>query len=84
MQLFLVIIELPTCVFFVCKLIKKTKQTYLLCNSGIVLQTFYFQEINKGIAGLGEYSIASAYKDIQVIPIENIPTYSPEEIVTNL
>ena len=48
------------------------------------LQTFYFKEINRGTAGLGEYSIASAYKDIQVIPIENIPTYSPEEIVTNL
>ena len=48
------------------------------------MQKFYFKEINRGIAGLGEYSIASAYKDIQVIPIENIPTYSPEEIVTNL
>ncbi len=33
---------------------------------------------------MGEYSTASADKDIQVIPIENIPTYSPEEIVTNL
>ncbi len=41
------------------------------------LQTFYFKEINRGIAGLGEYSITSAYKDIKIIPIENIPTYSP-------
>ncbi len=38
------------------------------------LQTFYFKEINRDTAGLGEYSIASAYKDILVIPIDYLLT----------
>ena len=45
------------------------------------LQAFYFNEINRGIAGLGEYSIASSYSHIEVQTLAHLSTYSPEEIV---
>ncbi len=50
----------------------KEAPLYCMISSLYQLQTFYFKEINGGIAGLGEYSITSAYKDIKIIPIENI------------
>lgn len=51
------------------------------------LQAFYLNEINRGVAGLGEYTIASAYGSIQVQNLDSIAylaTHSPEEIVMRI
>ena len=48
------------------------------------LQAFYLNEIYRGIAGLEEYSIASAYSYIEVQTLAHLSTYSPEEIVMRL
>ena len=50
------------------------------------LQIFYCNEIKRGIVGLGEYTIASEYKNIEFQGLENVVylmALSPEDIVKN-
>lgn len=49
------------------------------------LQAYYYNEIQRGFIGIGEYHIAKPYASLRVdasLPIEYIPACSPEEIVT--
>ena len=51
------------------------------------LQIFYCNEIRRGIAGLGEYTIASEHKNIEVQGLENVAylkALSPDDIVKNI
>ena len=47
------------------------------------LQAFYFNEIKRGFAGLGEYNVVTRYQSLQldVFSCDYIPTNSPQEIV---
>ncbi len=47
------------------------------------LQAFYANEIKRGLAGLGEYTIAQQYTSLKLDEptIECLPAYSPNEIV---
>ena len=50
------------------------------------LQAFYLNETKRGLAGLGEYTIASKYKSLQLdqLAIQYLPTSSPEDIVKRI
>lgn len=49
------------------------------------LQAYYYNEIQRGFTGIGEYHIAKPYASLRVdasLHVEYIPACSPEEIVT--
>lgn len=50
------------------------------------LQAFYCNEIKRGLARLGEYTLAPEYKSLQIdgFHLEYIPTKTPEEIVQGI
>lgn len=50
------------------------------------LQAFYYNEIKRGLAGLGEYTIALQYTALKLgeSSLTYIPTRSPDEIVKSI
>lgn len=48
------------------------------------LQVFYCKEIKRGLAGLGQYTLAPMHTSIMVQEAECLPSLSPEDIVKNI
>ena len=48
------------------------------------LQAYYYNEIKRGLAGLGQYTIALKYSSLEVQEFDYLPTSSPEEIVKRI
>ena len=48
------------------------------------LQAFYLNEINRGVAGLGQYHIDSSYGTVEIQSMPYFASFSPEDIVKQI
>ena len=48
------------------------------------LQAYYYNEIKRGLSGLGQYTVSLSHSLIQVQEFDYLPTSSPEEIVKRI
>ncbi|SMN01976.1 hypothetical protein SPONN_283 [uncultured Candidatus Thioglobus sp.] len=48
------------------------------------LQAYYYNEIERGLSGLGQYTLALTHSSLKVQEFDYLPTSSPEEIVKRI
>ena len=48
------------------------------------LQVFYYNEIKRGLAGVGEYTLSPMHSSIQVQEVEYLPSECPDDIVKRI
>ena len=48
------------------------------------LQTYYVNEIRRGFAGCGEYTLLKCYSSLKTVAVNYIPSRTPNEIVIGI
>lgn len=48
------------------------------------LQAYYLNEVRRGLAGIGEYSLRGCYSSLRTTIVDYVPSKSPEDIVIGI